>query len=552
MVKREKFIEKAIKRHGNRYDYSKVEYVNSQTKVCIICPEHGEFWQEPAAHVRGNNCPICSRENKGKDRRKSVDDFIYKSIKVHGIKYNYSKTKYVNAKTKVCIICPKHGEFWQIPHNHLNGQGCPWCSGRNMDDELFIEKAREVHGGKYDYSKVEYVNSQAKVCIICPEHGEFWQVPTKHLYGRGCPKCGKVSMAQKQCVTVNEFKERAIQIHGDKYDYSKITYLSSMHDRVTIICPKHGEFTQLAYDHLNEHGCPSCGQIESKAEKELYEYICSLVGVENVEERNRSVLNKREIDILIPSLGLAFEYNGLRWHSEEFGKDRYYHLNKTIECKDKGIALYQIFEDEYLEHKDIVFNKIKHILGKSEDLPKIYARNCEVSEVDKEIAKEFLEKFHIQGYGKSTLFLSCKYNGQIVGIMGFRKVNDNGEWELTRFATDYNYICSGVGGKLFKYFVKEYDPFKVKSFADRRWSLRGENLYTKIGFRLEDILKPDYRYVNLQYSKERIHKFNFRKNTLNLKYNLPLTMTESEMTKELGYSKIWDCGLYRYVWEKKK
>ena len=499
MVKREKFIEKAIKRHGNRYDYSKVEYVNSQTKVCIICPEHGEFWQEPAAHVRGNKCPTCSRENKGKDRRKSVDDFIYKSIKVHGIKYNYSKTKYVNAKTKVCIICPKHGEFWQIPHNHLNGQGCPWCSGRNMDNELFIEKAREVHGDKYDYSKVEYVNSQAKVCIICPEHGEFWQVPTKHLYGRGCPKCGKKVISSKNRTKINKLKEKAEQVYNHDYDLKN-----------------------------------SC---------EIYDFICSMV--------SKEVIDKHGNRIYIPSLGVAFEYNGLRWHSEEFGKDRYYHLNKTIECKDKGIALYQIFEDEYLEHKDIVFNKIKHILGKSEDLPKVYARNCEVSEVDKEIAKEFLEKFHIQGYGKSTLFLSCKYGGQIVGIMGFRKVNDNGEWELTRFATDYNYICSGVGGKLFKHFVKEYNPIKVKSFADRRWSLREENLYTKIGFRLEDILKPDYRYVNLQYSKERIHKFNFRKNTLNLKYNLPLTMTESEMTKELGYSKIWDCGLCRYVWEKK-
>jgi hypothetical protein len=126
----------------------------------------------------------------------------------------------------------------------------------------------------------------------------------------------------------------------------------------------------------------------------------------------------------------------------------------------------------------------------------------------------------------------------------------NDEWELTRFATDNNYICCGVGGKLFKYFVNRYNPNLVKSFADRRWTLSEDNLYTKMGFELDGILKPDYRYVYSSKPTERIHKFNFRKQTLHKKYGLPLTMTESKMAKELGYYKIWDCGLYRYVWKK--
>lgn len=550
MGKREEFIKKSIKKHSDKYNYSKVEYIGSQTKVCIICPEHGEFWQTPANHVRGQGCPKCAKESNGKERRNTTENFIYNAIKVHGVYYNYSKTEYINARTKVCIICPEHGEFWQIPFAHLRGQGCPNCSGRNMDNELFIGKAKEVHGDKYDYSKVNYVNSKDKVCIICPEHGEFWQSPAKHLYGRGCPKCGKERNIESIKISLKEFIERSNKIHESIYDYSLIKEIESAHSKVDIICKKHGIFSQWVHSHLQGNGCPSCAMLESKGEREIYEFICDIIGCEKVERKNREILDGKEIDILIPSLGIGFEYNGLRWHSEEFGKDRYYHLKKTEECKNKGIKLYHIFEDEYLLHKDILLNKIRYILNISQELPKIYGRKCIIEKTDKETAKEFFDKFHIQGYGKSTLFLSCKYDNRIVGMMGFKRINDQGEWELTRFATDYNYICCGIGGKMFKYFTSNFNPVMVKSFADRRWSLEEDNLYIKMGFVLDNTLNPDYRYINLSNPKERIHKFNFRKSTLNNRYGLPLSMTESEMTKKLGYSKVWDCGLYRYIWKK--
>ena len=308
---------------------------------------------------------------------------------------------------------------------------------------------------------------------------------------------------------------------------------------------------QLAYDHLNGHGCPVCGQLESKSENEIFEYITSLVGEDNVIRRDRSILNKKEIDIYIPNLKIGFEYNGLRWHSEEFGKSRSYHLSKTEECNKKGLKLYQIFEDEYLFHKEIVLNKIKHLLGYSNNLPKVYGRKCSIVGVNKVTAKFFLDKFHIQGYGKSTFFLGAVYNDALVAVMGFKKINNNGEWELVRFASDYNYVYCGVGGKILNYFIKVYNPNLIKSFADRRWTQSDENLYIKMGFVLNKTLKPDYRYINLSNPINRIHKFNFRKTILNRKHNLPLQLTESEMVKKIGYSKIWDCGLYRYVWTKK-
>ncbi len=121
----EEFINKANKVHNGKYDYSKVEYVNAKTKICIICPEHGEFWQTPNNHLSGKGCALCANENKLHLYNKSNDKFISEAQMIHNGKYDYSKVEYVNAKTKICIICPEHGEFWQTPHNHLQGQGCP-------------------------------------------------------------------------------------------------------------------------------------------------------------------------------------------------------------------------------------------------------------------------------------------------------------------------------------------------------------------------------------------------------------------------------------------
>ena len=214
----------------------------------------------------------------------------------------------------------------------------------------------------------------------------------------------------------------------------------------------------------------------------------------------------------------------------------------------------QIFEDEYVEHKDIVFNKLAHIIGIQQDLPKVMGRKCKVELIDKEVAEQFLNDYHIQGFARSTMYLGAIYDNNLIGVMSFKQESKNSDkWELTRFASDYHYVCQGVGGKLFNWFIKNYNPSEVKSFADRRWTLdKDNNLYTKLGFTLTEELKPNYRYYNSKVDKyKRFHKFGFRKQTLNKKYGLPLTMTETEMIKELGYDRIWDCGLFKYIWKNK-
>lgn len=190
------FIEKAKQVHGDRYDYSKVEYKGCKEKVCIICPVHGEFLQVARIHLMGCGCKKCHLSNE----TKTTEQFIAEAKKVHGDKYDYSKVEYVNAKTKICIICPVHGEFWQTPNDHLNGKGCKICKTEKIKGILtkttkqFIAEAKKIHGDKYDYSKVEYLNSHTKICIICKKHGEFWQMPYEHLNGKGCKICRESRM----------------------------------------------------------------------------------------------------------------------------------------------------------------------------------------------------------------------------------------------------------------------------------------------------------------------------------------------------------------------
>lgn len=213
----ETFIIKANYIHNNKYDYSKVYYVNNKTKVCIICPEHGEFYKSPDNHLHGQGCPTCSSKKK-----LTTEEFIEKAKTKHDDKYDYSKTEYKNIKSKVCIICPEHGEFWQTPDNHLHGQGCPICKSNKLHNDRknninsFISKSREIHGNKYDYSKVNYINNRTKVCIICPKHGEFWQTPSDHisLHNRcGCPKCNESHLENDIRILLEK--------NNIKYEYQK-------------------------------------------------------------------------------------------------------------------------------------------------------------------------------------------------------------------------------------------------------------------------------------------------------------------------------------------
>jgi hypothetical protein len=244
-------------------------------------------------------------------KKLTTEEFIKKAKEIHGDKYDYSKVEYVNNKTNVCIICPKHGEFWQIPHKHLLGHKCHKCckTGIKSNKTEFIEKAKKVHGDKYDYSKVEYVNNSTKVCIICPKHGEFWQTPASHLNGNGCFKCSYIYRGEKKKLTTEEFIEKAKKVHGNKYDYSKVDYVNS-HAKICIICPKHGEFWQTPNQHLNGYGCTKCKQSKLEKEIEMLLINNKIEYIEQCGKTVFPWLNNFKFDFYLPKYNIAIECQG--------------------------------------------------------------------------------------------------------------------------------------------------------------------------------------------------------------------------------------------------
>lgn len=246
------FIARAREVHGDRYDYSKVIYLTSQKKVIIICYIHGEFTQTPSCHLKGSGCAQCGNIKRAFNCRLTRERFIEKAVAVHGDKYTYNRVIYTTNRVKVILICPIHGEFSQLPQNHLRGRGCP----KYTQDE-FIVKVREAHGDKYIYDLVTYVGANHYIQVICRIHGVFLKRAVRLLNGGGCAKCAYVANALKMRLTPNEYILKARQVHGDRYDYIN-TIWSNYLAIITVICRLHGEFQQITSNHIRGAGCPIC------------------------------------------------------------------------------------------------------------------------------------------------------------------------------------------------------------------------------------------------------------------------------------------------------
>lgn len=233
--------------HGDRYDYSLVKYKNVDTKVKIVCTEHGVFLQSPYDHARGNGCSKCI------GRHKTQEEIIDLFKLAHGDRYDYSQVIFVRTNDKVDIICREHGVFSQSVTNHMSGNGCNKCAGiyQYTTNEI-VSKFKAIHGNTYNYDLVDYVNTGTKVKIVCCEHGVFEQVPYSHLSGAGCIKCSSSYQPTTEEV-IGQFKS----VHLNRYDYSKVDYQGAFVD-VEIVCSDHGSFMQTPKTHKKGSGCPDC------------------------------------------------------------------------------------------------------------------------------------------------------------------------------------------------------------------------------------------------------------------------------------------------------
>lgn len=251
----DEFIRRAINVHGNKYDYSKVNIVNTRTKISLICYVHGEFKQSIYKHLRGSGCSKCNHvDMKTINRhRMTTNEFIEKARLIHGDKYDYSKLIYLGNKTQAIFICSKHGEFLQRPNDHLSGNGCKKCQYKKISkeniftNEIFIEKARQIHNDKFDYSLVKYDGYENKIIIICNKHGEFKQTPHAHLQGAGCPSCSESRGEKKvgEILLKNNIKFEKEKTFPDLKDKSNLFY--------DFYLPEHKVFIEY---HGKQHSIP--------------------------------------------------------------------------------------------------------------------------------------------------------------------------------------------------------------------------------------------------------------------------------------------------------
>jgi hypothetical protein len=310
--------------------------------------------------------------------------------------------------------------------------------------------------------------------------------------------------------------------------------------------------------------CPYCTGQFSKNEKEILKFIESFYTKTIINNTKRVLSDRKELDIYLPDDKIAIEYNGLFWHSEEKLSEKAlfqnypqllaknYHLMKTEECERKGIRLIHIFENDWENNQEIIKSKLKHILGCNQDLPKIFARKCEIKVIDIKTKDDFLNKNHIQGADKSSsVLLGLYYNDILCAVMTFfvsnKKNTDNIEYNLSRYASDNNYVIIGGFSKLLKYFERNYEWNSIITYADRTWSIG--DLYDKNGFIKEEILPPDYKYYRKSDESFTLyHKFDFRKERIKNKFPeiYDENKTEKEMMQEAGYVRIWNCGLIKY------
>lgn len=412
---------------------------------------------------------------------------------------------------------------------------CPLCGWKTYDvtgrAHSFQRHLCSVHG--YDVKTID------KYLKEHPEHEHLVHDLQAKQSMVQCKECGK---------WLSIIDDRHLRTHG----MTKMDYLAK-YEGYNLISDSCREKLRENLRKMNDN--PNWNRFTSSYENEISDFLTQN-GISH-KMHDRSILNGLEIDILCGNIGI--EFNGCLQHTEWFGgKGRQYHLSKTVNALKRGVNLIHIFEDEYVYHKDIVRAKILQITGHNGATPSIYARKCEIRTISQAEAKDFLDKNHIQGHVSASVNLGGFYDGNLVGVMSFKEERAASDrWELTRFATDINYRCVGLGGKLLKRFISLYNPTFIKSFADRRWTIKTEdNLYTKIGFEFDGFVEPTYQYYNKNDNKPlRFHKFGFRKAHLISKYGetygLTKEMSETEMVKKLGYDRIWDCGLIRYVWNKK-
>ena len=399
MITKEEIIRRAREKHGDKYDYSLVEdSPRMDLKMKIICPVHGVFEQIIRNHLRGDGCIRCRLE-KPRKTHFTKEQFLEYIEKAHDDlkKYDFSKLPEqfdlpYYAKP-VTFVCKEHGEFTIKYNKFLNGEGCPYCSGKKKTDEQYRELLSKLHP-ELDFSLAKFseCDSSYKITVICPKHGVKHPRIYHLLNGEGgCNECRYDKIREKEVTTIEQFNEKARRVHGDKYDLSKVEYVNAF-TKIEIICKKHGSFWTTPTSFISSKtGCPVCNN--SHLEHELKMFL-NKNDIKAVPQKTYKWLGLQKLDFYLPDYNVAIEcqgiqhfkitnytYSTIRTPEETFEYNVSNDIKKSERCKENSLPLLYFtykynFKDKYygnetygsIYHRDNVFFDKQELLDKIKGL----------------------------------------------------------------------------------------------------------------------------------------------------------------------------------------
>lgn len=457
---------------------------------------------------------------------------------------------------KVWWVCDKNHE-WETAISHRCSKdktGCPYCSGQKVlvgfNDLATVspELSAQWHptkNGSLEPTDVTAGNNK-KVWWQC-DKGHEWEakVGNRFYLNRGCPYCSNQKIIEGVSDFGSKYPELLKEWHPTKNGSLKPSEISAgTSKKIWWVCDKgHKWDTQLHHrTGSKKTGCPKCANIISNSEVELAKWIESVLKL-NVVMNTRSVI-KGELDIYIPEKNIAIEYNGLYWHSEDHGKDKNYHYNKWLACKEQGIQLIQIWEDDYTRNPELVKNMLAYKLGVSQQV-KVYARNTTIETLTKQETDSFLNSNHIQGSVDGKIRVALFSDGSPVAVMVLKTESgsDGKVLNLLRYATSVNVV--GGFTRLISWVEKNVKGItEIVTFSDNTVSDGG--LYESNGFHVARIIKPDYMYI---VRGQREHKFNYRLKRFQTDTKLQWVegMSETELARLNRMPRIWDAGKTKWV-----
>lgn len=450
----------------------------------------------------------------------------------------------------ICKLCAEELPASGMPshlyhkHNKLSSDDYALKFGEFRSKHLKLAKKKQESGFLCLECNLRVVSHKALMHHVNKKHGGWKSYIIKHIFKGEHPTC-KCGCGEQVKLLRSGKDDRGNSTYARSYISGHDTKTRRPGYRSNTLKQKQKMSTSAISRRKREGTYYVKGA--SKSEKKLADFVEGL-GFDIIRSDRQTLIN-RELDIYIPSKKIAIEYNGSRFHSEEFKKDKRVHLKKTEACSELGIRLVHIWEPDYYHTPEIIQGIIKHILGKTERV--IYGRQTTVKEIDNRTAVEFLHKNHLQGSSISKVRLGLFFKNELVSVMTFSslrratgRVSKEGSYELIRYSSLLGTQVVGGASKLFKQFIKQYNPTYILSYANRDWS--DGNLYNQLGMEFKGHTPPGYFYVKSRY---RYSRFEFQKHKL-VEQGKDPNKTEYEIMLEDGYARVWDCGNFIFEYNK--